>query len=77
MKSEKELIEFLKMGNVALPVPIHARHCRYWRQGKSHGPCICGARELGARLRQTLLDCGIYICESPIERDEREKGIFA
>lgn len=21
----------------------HARECRYWRLGKSHGPCICGA----------------------------------
>jgi hypothetical protein len=24
-------------------VAVHARKCKYWRMGKSHGPCTCGA----------------------------------
>lgn len=27
---------------------VHAHECRYWRTGKSRGPCTCGANDLWA-----------------------------
>lgn len=31
-------------GSVSVQVAaVHTHDCRYWRQGKSHGPCLCGA----------------------------------
>lgn len=26
-------------------VAVHSRKCRFWRMGKSHGPCTCQANE--------------------------------
>ena len=42
----------------------HARECRYWRLGKSHGPCICGAV---AKRERT-------ICAEAALREEVERG---
>lgn len=25
--------------------PVHTHPCRYWRTGKSHGPCTCSAND--------------------------------
>lgn len=67
----ERLLNILRGPNVCRPEAIHEHACRYWREGKSHGPCTCGARELDAQLRQALIDCGVPIGESPNQVRER------
>lgn len=33
---------------------VHARACPYWRIGKKHAPCNCGALELGTKRDAAL-----------------------
>lgn len=38
-------------GHVSASVTcVHARSCPYWRMGKRHGPCSCGAHETWHRM---------------------------
>lgn len=30
--------------------PAHTYECPFWRIGKKHGPCICGAAEIQAQV---------------------------
>jgi|SRR5688572_9585019 len=32
----------------------HEHECPYWRMGKKHGPCICGAKELDDKFRELM-----------------------
>jgi len=72
----ERLLTLLRNPRVSKPEAVHEYECRYWREGKSHGPCTCGARELDARVRQALIDCAVSIPESPNEVRER-LGIVA
>lgn len=67
----ERLLNIMRGPGVSRPEAIHEHGCRYWREGKSHGPCTCGARELDAQLRQALIDCGVSISESPNQVCER------
>lgn len=67
----EDLVTMLNTPGVSLPDTVHKHECRYWRNGKSHGPCTCGARELGARLRIVLAAVGVRIHESPREQHDR------
>jgi hypothetical protein len=66
-----DLISLLKMPGVSRPEAVHDYDCHYWREGKSHGPCTCGARELDIRIRAALIAAGIQVGESPNEQAER------
>lgn len=66
------LVSLLNEPGVSHPTAAHKYECRYWREGKSHGPCTCGAQELDARIRKVLVDVGVEILESPAEMHERE-----
>jgi len=67
-----DLVALLNTPRVTLPEAVHEYDCPYWREGKSHGPCICGARELGARVRIALVAAGVNIRETPNEGHERD-----
>ena len=67
-----ELVALLKHPRVCLPEAVHDHSCRYWREGKSHGPCTCGAQDLDIRLRVAMIASGIEVNESPNEKAERE-----
>lgn len=67
-----DLVGLLKQPGVSHPEAVHQYDCRYWREGKKHGPCTCGARALDARIRMVLVGCGIEIRESPAQMHERE-----
>ena len=42
----KTLARSSKGGYVALTVQaVHTYDCQFWRMGKKHGPCNCGAHE--------------------------------
>lgn len=66
-----ELIVLLSHPRVSPPSAVHTHKCKYWRVGKKHGPCNCGARELDARLRVALHAAGVELHESPDEVKER------
>lgn len=41
-------------GSVVLQIAaVHTHACPYWRNGKSHGPCECGANEAWDRWIET------------------------
>ena len=66
------LVNLLSLPGVSRPEAVHGHDCRYWRQGKSHGPCLCGARHLDACIRAALIAVGVNVPESPNEIHERE-----
>lgn len=68
----EDLVSLLNQSGVSRPQAGHAYDCRYWREGKSHGPCSCGGRELDARVRMVLVEVGVEIQESPAQMHERE-----
>ncbi len=67
-----DLVSLLNQPGVSHPEAVHKYDCRYWRSGKSHGPCTCGARELSARIRVALVQSGIAVRESPAQIHERD-----
>lgn len=68
----EDLVSILNEPGVSRPTGGHSYECRYWREGKSHGPCTCGGRELDARVRKVLVSSGVEIRESPCEMHERD-----
>jgi len=69
--AQNELIALLKLPGVCRPEAVHTYECRYWREGKSHGPCTCGARDLDTRIRAALIAAGVEVGESPNQIAER------
>jgi hypothetical protein len=35
---------------------VHTHDCKYWRLGKSHGPCTCGANDLWESVREEMTE---------------------
>jgi hypothetical protein len=68
----KDLVTLFNLPSVSRPEAVHDYKCRYWRNGKSHGPCTCGARELSAEIRAALVAAGIRVNESPLQVHERD-----
>ena len=66
-----DLVTLLNMPGVTHPEAVHKHECRYWRSGKSHGPCSCGAREVSAHIRVALVAAGVGVRESPNQMHER------
>ena len=41
-------------GSVVMTVEaVHTRECPFWRQGKRHGPCSCGAADAWKKVYPT------------------------
>lgn len=71
LSSVERLLNLLRAPSVSRPEAVHKHGCPYWREGKKHGECNCGARTMDAAIRQALIDCGVSIHESPNEVSDR------
>ena len=55
----RPLLELLNLPMVARPEAVHLWTCRFWRNGKAHGPCACGAEQINEEIRARLALDGV------------------